>query len=203
MENMKRIFDLSLTILGGICIFPLLILIYILILQSGRPAIFKHNRIGKDGKSFPCFKFRTMFIDADIRLQQLLTDHPELRQEWESSFKLADDPRITAIGKFLRKTSLDELPQLLNVLRGEMSLVGPRPILQEELDKFYTDEERKLYYSTTPGITGLWQVMGRSDLDYPTRVKLDMEYISKQSLWFDICILVKTVWVVLHRKGAK
>ena len=149
---------------------------------------------------FPCYKFRTMVPDAQLVLERLLADRPDLRIEWERDFKLKDDPRVTRIGKFLRKYSLDELPQFWNVLRGDMSLVGPRPIIADELKRYgrYAD----CYLAARPGVTGLWQVSGRSDVDYDHRVRLDREYIERRCVSLDIVIVFRTAWVVLRRKGA-
>jgi undecaprenyl-phosphate galactose phosphotransferase len=142
-----------------------------------------------------------MYKDADKILAELLEKNPELKKEWEESFKLKNDPRVTKIGKFLRKTSLDELPQIFNVLKGEMSLVGPRPVTQEELEKYYKDYA-KYYLSVWPGITGLWQVSGRSDLSYKERVFLDAWYVRNWNLWLDFLILLNTIKVVIKQKGA-
>ncbi|SFV61331.1 Undecaprenyl-phosphate galactosephosphotransferase [hydrothermal vent metagenome] len=142
-----------------------------------------------------------MYSDAQERLEKLLLENPLMREEWEKSFKLKNDPRVTKIGAFLRKTSLDELPQIFNVLMGQMNFVGPRPILQEELDTYYQDNA-SYYLMVKPGITGLWQVSGRSDTDYDFRVKTDKWYVLNWSLWLDIVILIKTIKVVLKRDGA-
>lgn len=157
-------------------------------------------RIGKNGKPFPCYKFRSMCVDAKIKLEELLETDPEAKAEWERDFKLRNDPRVTKSGAFLRKTSLDELPQIFNVLKGEMSLVGPRPIIHEELERYgeYVDD----YLMVKPGITGMWQVSGRSDIDYEERVLLDSWYVRNWSVWIDIVMLFKTFKVVLLRKGA-
>ena len=198
----KTFFDFTLTAIGTICVSPLLIYIaYRIKKEDPGPVFFAHMRVGKDGKDFPCYKFRSMVTNSQEMLQQYLNDNPAAREEWELEFKLKNDPRVTPIGKVLRRTSLDELPQIFNVLRGEMSLVGPRPVIQEELDKYY-GETAKLYCSVKPGITGLWQVSGRSDTTYDERVALDATYIKYRSLWGDIVILWKTVGVVLMRKGA-
>ena len=162
---------------------------------------FVHNRIGKNGKIIPTLKFRSMYSDAKERLEKLLKENEEIREEWEKDFKLKDDPRVTKIGAILRKTSLDELPQIFNVLKGEMNFVGPRPVLQEELDKYYKDDA-EYYFMVKPGITGLWQVSGRSNTNYDFRVATDKWYVTNWSLWLDIVILLKTVKVVLFREGA-
>lgn len=198
----KTAFDYILTLVGAVFISPLLVYIaYRINKEDPGPVFFAHTRIGKDGKPFPCFKFRSMVVNSQEMLQKYLAENPAAREEWERDFKLKDDPRVTPIGKFLRSTSLDELPQIFNVLRGEMSLVGPRPVIQEELDKYY-GETAKLYCTVKPGITGLWQVSGRSDIGYDERVALDATYIKYRSMWGDIVILWKTIGVVLMKKGA-
>ena len=182
--------------------FPLIVVFAILIKAESRgPVFFKHMRIGKKGRKIPTYKFRSMYADAQERLEKLFQEHPELKDEWQKNFKLKNDPRVTKIGAFLRKTSLDELPQVFNVLRGEMNFVGPRPVLQEELDRYYK-ENAEYYYMVKPGITGLWQVSGRSDTDYDFRIKTDKWYVLNWSLWLDIVILLKTFKVVIKRDGA-
>ena len=169
--------------------------------ESPGPVFFVHERIGKHGKPIGTLKFRSMYVDANERLERLLRENEAIRKEWEENFKLKDDPRVTRIGAFLRKTSLDELPQIFNVLRGEMNFVGPRPVLQKELDKYYK-EDAQYYLMVKPGITGLWQVSGRSDTNYAYRIATDKWYVLNWSLWLDIVILIKTVKVVLKREGA-
>jgi undecaprenyl-phosphate galactose phosphotransferase len=142
-----------------------------------------------------------MFKDADEKLEELINGNEDIRREWEKSWKIREDPRITRIGKFLRKTSLDELPQLINVLRGEMSIVGPRPVIREEIDRYYKDAA-DLCFSVPPGITGLWQVSGRSNTGYDYRIALDSWYVRNWNLWLDVVILLKTLRVVLKREGA-
>ena len=199
---MKRLFDLILTVFGTLLISPLLVYIaYKIHKEDPGPIIFSHTRIGKGGKEFSCYKFRTMVVNSNEILEKHLSQNPAAKAEWESNFKLKDDPRITPIGEFLRKSSLDELPQILNVLKGEMSLVGPRPVVREELDKYYC-EATKEYCSVRPGITGVWQVSGRNDVSYAERVAMDVEYVRTQNLWMDIVILYKTIDVVLNKKGA-
>jgi len=198
----KRIFDLVAASILIALFSPLLLFIaWRIRVADGGKIFYAQTRIGKDGKPFPCFKFRTMVMDAEARLQDYLAKYPELREEYERSYKLRDDPRVTRIGKFLRRTSLDELPQLFNVLRGEMSLVGPRPVTQKELEEYYGDIA-KIYRLVHPGITGLWQVSGRSDTTYSERTFLDAWYIKNWSLWYDIVILLRTIKVVLRREGA-
>jgi exopolysaccharide production protein ExoY len=180
---------------------PLMIVVAVLIWRrDGMPIVFDHYRVGYHGKLFACLKFRTMYVDAERMLADLLRDDPAARAEWARDQKLANDPRITPIGKLLRKTSLDDLPQLFNVLRGEMTLVGPRPITVDELDRYGRD--RWHYLAVRPGITGLWQVSGRNDLSYSARVALDREYVETRSVWLDLTILWYTVGVVLNRSGA-
>mgnify|MGYP002614247868 FL=1 len=197
----KTMFDFVVTLVGTILISPLLLFIALWIYKdSPGPVIFKHMRIGKNGKPFPCYKFRSMCVDAKAKLEELLQNDPEVKAEWEHGFKLKNDPRVTKSGAFLRKTSLDELPQIFNVLKGEMSLVGPRPIIQEELERY--GEYAGDYLMVKPGITGMWQVSGRSDIDYTERVLLDSWYVRNWSIWIDLVMLFKTVAVVLFRKGA-
>lgn len=196
----KRIFD----IIGSLCIIiilsPALIYISRKVKVDGGPAIYGHERIGKDGRPFKCLKFRSMVVNSKDVLEQLLATDVNARKEWDATFKLKNDPRITKIGGFLRRTSLDELPQLFNVLKGEMSLVGPRPIITAELERY--NEEVDYYLLSKPGMTGLWQVSGRSDVDYETRVYLDAWYVKNWSMWNDIAILFKTIAVVLKKDGA-
>ncbi len=179
---------------------PIFLVVALLNIGSGGPVFFAHRRIGIGGKPFYCLKFRTMVVDADRVLKVALAEDPALAAEWEASHKLRDDPRVTPVGSFLRKTSLDELPQLFNVLRREMSLVGPRPIVDAEV-RFY-GEDIAHYYSMRPGITGLWQVSGRSNTSYRRRVQLDVWYVNNWTIWLDIAVLLKTVPAVLARRGA-
>ncbi len=199
---MKRVFDIFFSIFAIIVTSPFMFLIALGIkLTDGGKVFFTQKRVGKDGKEFDIIKFRSMYPDAESRLKEILESNPQARKEWKESFKLKNDPRITPIGKFLRKTSLDELPQFFNVLKGDMSVVGPRPVVQEELDKFYK-EKANLYKSIRPGVTGYWQVEGRSDTDYEERVKMDEWYIKNQSLWLDLKIILKTIKVMITGKGA-
>lgn len=198
---LKFAFDWCLTLIGTICISPFFVIIAIWIyFDSPGPVIFKHRRVGKDGKEFDCYKFRSMCVNADQRLKELLEKNPKARKEWEKDFKLKEDPRITKSGAFLRKTSLDELPQIFNVLKGEMSLVGPRPIIQAEVPRYgkYISD----YYMVRPGITGLWQTSGRNDIDYNERVQMDTWYVRNWNIWFDIVLLWRTFKAVLAGKGA-
>ncbi|HIF6266099.1 TPA: undecaprenyl-phosphate galactose phosphotransferase WbaP [Raoultella ornithinolytica] len=197
---LKRIFDIvgSLSII--IILSPMLVYISSKVKKDGGPSIYGHERIGKGGKSFKCLKFRSMVINSKEVLEELLSHDAEAKKEWDATFKLKNDPRITKIGSFLRRTSLDELPQLFNVLKGEMSLVGPRPIITAELERY--NDEVDYYLLSKPGMTGLWQVSGRSDVDYETRVYLDAWYVKNWSMWNDIAILFKTIGVVLKKDGA-
>ncbi|MDY3122952.1 MAG: undecaprenyl-phosphate galactose phosphotransferase WbaP [[Actinobacillus] rossii] len=197
---LKRTMDIfgSLTIITALS--PVLLTLYFLIKKDGGNAIYGHPRIGRNGKEFKCLKFRSMVVNSKEVLEHLLATDPEAKAEWDKDFKLRNDPRITKVGAFIRKTSLDELPQLFNVLKGEMSLVGPRPIIKDELERY--EEDVDYYLMAKPGMTGLWQVSGRNDVDYETRVYFDSWYVKNWSLWNDIAILFKTVNVVLRRDGA-
>lgn len=196
----KRLFDTVAAALLLVTLSPVLLLLALLIRRDGGPALFAHPRIGKQGRVFNCYKFRTMVVDAEQQLEQLLQKRPELRHQWQRERKLRHDPRVSPIGRLLRRTSLDELPQLINVVRGEMSLVGPRPVVRAELPRY--GDEVGYYLMVRPGMTGLWQVSGRNDVDYDTRVYLDTWYVKNWSLWHDLVILIKTVRVVLSRSGA-
>ena len=169
-------------------------------MDSPGPIIFPHQRIGQDGKKFPCYKFRSMIPNAQEVLKDYLAKHPEARKEWETDFKLKDDPRVTRVGAFLRRTSLDELPQIFDVIIGHMSLVGPRPIVDGEISKY--GEYFADYCTVPPGITGRWQTSGRSDTTYDERVQMDSWYVRNWSLWQDIVILFRTIGVVFGRRGA-
>lgn len=169
--------------------------------KDGNPIFFGHYRVGRDGQMFKCWKFRSMVVNSAEILAELLKNDPAAKAEWDRDQKLTNDPRITPVGAFLRKTSLDELPQLFNVLKGEMRLVGPRPITLGELDRY--GEARWHYLNAMPGMTGLWQVSGRSDTTYEERVELDRDYVEQRSLWSDVVILVKTIAVVLGKGGAR
>jgi exopolysaccharide production protein ExoY len=180
---------------------PAFLALALLIKADGGPVFFAHQRVGRRGRRFGCLKFRSMVVDSGARLAALLESDPVARAEWEASRKLKDDPRVTRIGRFLRASSLDELPQLLNVLRGEMSLVGPRPVVAHELTEHYGEAARD-YLALRPGVTGLWQISGRSDTSYATRVALDSRYARSLSLRTDLAILLRTPLVVLLRRGA-
>ena len=196
----KRLFDTSLAALLIMLLSPLMLCIAVALKLEGGSVFFAHVRVGKKGKRFNCFKFRSMVPNADLALTNLLKSNPDLQAQWLKEHKLKDDPRISPLGEFLRRTSMDELPQLFNVLKNEMSLVGPRPIVEEELEKYGL--EKSYYLMVRPGMTGLWQVSGRNDVDYDTRVYLDAWYVKNWSLWYDLAILVKTFKVVLLRRGA-
>ncbi len=197
----KTIFDYVLTITGTIAISPILLVIALWIYKdSPGPVIFKHRRIGKNGKEFNCYKFRSMCVDAKEKLEQLLKNDPEAKAEYEKYHKLENDPRVTKCGKILRKTSLDELPQIFNVLKGEMSLIGPRPYMVNE----YQDNKEVLknILLAKPGITGYWQVSGRNDVTFGERIAMEDWYVTNWNLWIDFVILYKTFKVVFGKKGA-
>lgn len=198
----KRSVDLLSTSLMLVLLAPLFVLIALAIVAtSPGPVFFLHERLGRGGKPFKLWKFRTMVPDAEEALQKVLRSDPVLRMEWETTHKLARDPRITAVGAFLRRTSLDELPQIINVLLGDMSLIGPRPIVRQELKKYGKSYE--MVSKVRPGMTGLWQISGRSSLPYETRVELDVYYIKNWSFWLDLYIVLKTPWAVLRFGDAK
>lgn len=197
----SRALDVTLAVIALIVLAPLMLIIaaVIYILDPG-PVIFAHQRIGRGGRSFPCLKFRSMVTDADARLRQLLESSAEAREEWERDHKLRDDPRVIGIGRFLRKTSLDELPQLWNVVRGDMSLVGPRPIVVGEISRYGRYFEH--YCAVRPGITGLWQVGGRNDVSYRRRVAYDVTYSRLRSCAMNVKIIAYTVPSVLFQRGS-
>lgn len=199
-RTLKRIFDIFSSILLLILLSPLFIYLMIKISRDGGPAIYGHTRVGMAGEKFKCYKFRSMVINSQEVLDNLLTTDPVAKAEWEKDFKLKNDPRITKLGHFIRKTSIDELPQLWNVLKGEMSLVGPRPVTEDELDRYR--QYIKYYLAVRPGITGLWQISGRNDISYNERIRLDVRYVITWSFFKDIIILCRTVYVVFFRKGA-
>ncbi len=203
-KRSSRIIKRTMDIVGAslliILLSPLLLTCYFLIKRDGGSAVFGHKRIGQNGKPFSCLKFRSMVLNSQEVLDELLERDAEAKTEWEKDFKLKNDPRITPLGQFLRRTSIDELPQLFNVLVGQMSLVGPRPIIADELSYYKDDVD--YYLMAKPGMTGLWQVSGRNDVDYDTRVYFDAWYVKNWSLWNDIAILFKTVNVVVKKEGA-
>ncbi len=198
----KRSFEMAVSFILLPLLLPLIGILGLLIrLDSPGPVFYRHKRIGRGGKEFGVYKFRSMHLDSSDRLETILETDPEARKEWDTYFKLKNDPRITRMGRFLRRTSLDELPQIFNVLKSEMSLVGPRPVIEEELIKYYK-EGADYYQLVRPGITGLWQVSGRNNIDYEARVKLDTWYVLNWSLWLDVLMLVRTVKVVFQKQGA-
>ena len=197
----KWIVDILGALVGLLIFLPVYLVLALLIyIDSPGPIIFSHRRVGQSGREFPCYKFRTMVPNSHAELQKYLQQHPEYLQEWETYYKLKDDPRITRVGRWLRKYSLDELPQFFNVLKGEMSLVGPRPIVQDEVAKYGRFIED--FYLVKPGITGLWQVGGRNDVSYEDRVQIDSWYVRNWSVWLDMVILMKTVRYVITGRGA-
>jgi Undecaprenyl-phosphate galactose phosphotransferase WbaP len=201
-QRLKRALDLVGTVFGGVLISPLVFVVAVLIkLDSSGPAFYGHQRVGAAGKHFLCWKFRTMHVNAERLLNKHLQGSPVLRAEWEQNQKLRDDPRVTRIGRFLRHTSLDELPQLWNVLRGEMSLIGPRPIVDAEVPKY--GQVYELYKRIRPGMSGFWQVSGRSDTSYAERVEMDSYYVRNWSVWLDLIILARTVKCVALGRGAR
>jgi len=196
----KRLFDVIFSLSVLILFFPLyLILATLIAISSPGPIFYVQERVGKNYKPFGCLKFRTMVYNADDLLSDLMTTSPHLREEFEDNFKLKQDPRITAIGKFLRLTSLDEFPQFWNVLKGDMSVVGPRPLVPEELPKYGRYMDKVL--TIQPGITGLWQVSGRNDIPYDQRVQIDVYYVNARNLWLDLWIVFKTIGVIIFPKN--
>ena len=201
LKFFKRFFDFVFSIVLGLIISPFILIISFVVLCShGRPIFYIHSRIGFSGNSIDIFKFRTMYLDAEFKLEKHLREHPKDRKIWNEKHKLINDPRITNFGLFLRKYSLDELPQILNVFKGEMSLVGPRPIVGDEIKKY--GDSFNFYKKVKPGITGLWQVSGRNDIDYSKRVALDEFYVSNLSFLLDLLILLKTFPAIISKKGA-
>lgn len=196
----KRLFDIVSSGLGLVFLAPLFLIFAVLIRRDGGPIFFVQERIGKNGKRFQCYKFRTMVVDAEARLQSLLDGSAEARREWDESQKLSNDPRIIPVGKWLRKGSLDEFPQLINVFKGEMSLVGPRPCFDDQVAQY--GKRFDSYLAVRPGITGLWQVSGRNSTTFEERAELEAWYVENWSLWLDLFVLVKTVPVVLFGRGA-
>ncbi len=198
---LKRFIDLMLILVSSPMTVPLVGIVALIVkITSPGPVFYGHKRIGKDGREFKCWKFRSMVVDADKMLKKILTENPDMRKEWERDRKFTNDPRVTKIGKFLRKTSIDEIPQFFNVLTGEMSFIGPRPVTQPELAKYGSRADFIL--SVQPGLSGMWQISGRSDTGYEERITLDSYYIQNWSIWLDIWIIVKTIYTVLRGKGA-
>ena len=201
-RRLKRVVDIIVSSLGLFVLCPLILGLFALIwFKHGGSPIYRHQRIGQSGRRFDCLKIRSMVLDADAVLKDHLAKNPAARREWTETHKLKDDPRITLIGNLLRKTSLDELPQLYNVLRGDMSLVGPRPIVEAEIGKYGSTFEQ--CFAVQPGITGLWQVSGRSDCSYADRVAFDLEYATNWRLRLDLLILIRTIPVVMAQRGSR
>ena len=198
---LKRCLDIFLLLVSSPITIPLTLIVAIAIkVSSPGPVFYGHKRIGQKGREFKCWKFRSMVIDADKQLEKILAENPEMRAEWEKDRKFTNDPRITKIGKILRKTSIDEIPQFFNILIGEMSFIGPRPVTKPELDKYGKNQDFIL--SVQPGLSGMWQISGRSDTGYEERITLDSYYIQNWSVWLDLWIIIKTIYVVLKGKGA-
>lgn len=197
----KRSFDILFSLAVLILGFPVFFLIaFIVRISSKGRIIYSQERIGRGGKSFRCYKFRSMYPDADVRLKEILEHNPDLKHEWESTRKLKKDPRVTPIGAFLRKTSLDEIPQFWNVLMGDLSVVGPRPVVKAEVEKFM-GSDAAMILSVRPGLTGIWQVSGRSNISYKKRIEMDKEYIRKQSFKLDLELILDTVPAMFFSKG--
>lgn len=199
-SRLKRLMDVVGASTLGFVFLPIIVVVAVFIARAGGPILFKQTRVGRGGRLFKVYKFRSMVPNAEEVLNNLLANDPELRREWAQDQKLKNDPRITRVGNFLRRTSLDELPQLLNILRGEMALVGPRPVIPNEIARY--GRASRYYLAAKPGLTGFWQVTGRNDTDYFRRVALDRKYFERGSVWLDIFILWQTVWVVVLKKGA-
>jgi exopolysaccharide production protein ExoY len=198
----KRIFDLLFSLVTLIVLSPLYLLIALTIrLTSKGKIIYSHERIGRGGHAFKCLKFRTMYADSEHRLSNLLETYPELKTEWEKNRKLKKDPRITPVGTFLRKTSLDELPQFWNVLKGDLSVVGPRPVVHEEMVNHYGMKAAKIL-TIRPGITGIWQVSGRNDASYRARIRMDEKYVDHHNIALDIKLILRTIPKIFNTKGA-
>ena len=199
--GLKRGFDIVVASLILVVLAPFFVMLTILIkMTDPGPIIYQHSRVGYQGKQFSCVKFRTMVVDSESRLRTLLDADPAAREEWELHRKLKSDPRITPLGSLLRNSSADELPQLINVIRGDMSLVGPRPVVSEELEHY--GEHAKLYLATRPGMTGSWQINGRSDVSYESRVAFDADYVRDWCLSTDLLILIRTVGAVIRQRGS-
>lgn len=195
----KRMMDIVLSMLGMmIAILPMAVISVLIMLESPGAAIYTQERIGRDGKPFRIYKFRSMYANAEKMIENFT---PEQKKEWEENYKLDDDPRITKIGQFLRKSSMDELPQLLNILKGELSIVGPRPVVPKELEK-YGDNQAK-FLSMTPGLTGYWQAYARSTCSYEQRMEMELYYVENASFWWDIKIIFVTIGAVIRGHGAK
>lgn len=200
-QGFKRTSDVMISSVALIALLPIMALTAVAVkLDSKGPAFYKHKRIGKNGKYIYLYKFRSMYTDANEKLEEMLKD-PKVKEEWERNFKLENDPRITKIGKFLRKTSLDELPQLINIIKGDMSIIGPRPVIDDEIEKYGANKGR--FLSVTPGLTGNWAANGRSCTSYEERMELELAYVNNMSLKMDMQIFFKTIIAVFKREGAK
>lgn len=198
----KRLFDIAFSLLMLIAGLPVFLCIAIIVRCASKgPIFYAHERIGRGGTPFRCYKFRTMYPDADARLKDILRSDPAKQQEWEQTCKLKDDPRIIPAGAFLRRTSLDELPQFWNVLKGELSIVGPRPVVRDEIIRHFGPKAQKIL-SIRPGLTGLWQVSGRSDTSYAERIALDEQYVDTRSFWLDMKLIALTLPSMFFRSGA-
>lgn len=201
VNGLKRAMDVVLAGAGLLLVSPLLLLLALIIkLSDGGPVVYGHPRSGRNGKIFTCLKLRSMRVDAAERLKDLLASDARARLQWEKYRKLDPDPRVTAVGRFIRKTSLDELPQLFNILRGDMSVIGPRPVTAEETE-FY-GENAVYYKAVRPGVLGLWQVHGRNKLSYPERIAYDVKYVREWTIWMDVMIILRAIPVVLFGRGA-
>ena len=197
----KRFFDIFVSLVALIILLPLFLILAVLIkIDSKGKVFYKHKRIGKNGKIIYLYKFRSMYNDAEERLKEMLKD-PKIKKEWDENFKIDNDPRITRVGKILRRTSIDELPQLLNIIKGDMSIVGPRPLVDDEIKKYGKNKDK--FLSVTPGLTGWWACNGRSCRTYKDRIKLELYYVDNRSLWLDIKIIFMTVGAVIKGHGAK
>ena len=198
-KAIKRVFDIIFSLIGLVLLSPIFLIISIIIkLDSKGPVFFVHSRIGEKGKPIGIYKFRTMVNNAEDLIKSFT---PEQKEEFERSYKLENDPRITKVGDFLRKTSLDELPQILNILKGELSIIGPRPIVQSELDKYEDNKDK--FLSVRPGLTGYWAANGRSDTSYEERMQMELYYVDNMSFKLDVKIFFKTIFAVLKKEGAR
>ncbi len=195
----KRIFDIVLSSIGLVfCIIPIGIIALMIKIDSPGPVFFWHHRIGKNGKNLPLLKFRSMYVNSKEMFEAFT---PEQKAEWQLNFKLENDPRVTKVGNFLRKSSLDELPQIINILKGDLSIVGPRPIVDEELERYGDNKEK--FLSVTPGLTGYWQAYARSNCTYEQRMEMELFYVENANFWWDIKIMFATVGSVLRGRGAR
>ena len=195
----KRMLDIFVSLIGLVIAFLPMLIIYLLIkLETPGPGIYLHHRVGRNRKPLPLLKFRSMYVNADEMMAQFT---PEQKAEWEENFKLDHDPRVTKVGRFLRRTSLDELPQLWNVLKGELSVVGPRPVVAEELERYGEDQDK--FLSVTPGLTGYWQAYARSNCTYEERIQMELHYVENANFWWDIKIMFATVGATVRGRGAK